>query len=92
MPTEGTAGANVHTHQDLMTLMAKLERLKATSDLLEKEIDTDMGVLKEKWDIVDIEVALESIDSIAASADEHAKARDKALTEAGKILEAFEDE
>lgn len=92
MPTEGTAGANVHTHQDLMTLMGKLERLKATSELLEGEIDTDMKQLREKWDIDDIEAALASIDNIAASADEHAKARDSALAEAGKILEAFEDD
>jgi len=90
MPTAGTINKGEgSTHQDLMTLMSKLERLKATSDLLEKEVAADIKQFKDQWDIEDVGEALKSIESIATTAQQHAKNRDEALAKATKILDKF---
>lgn len=79
------------THQGLTDLMTKLERLKATADLLEEEIERDVKQLSEKWGIDDVEQALESIQSITKSAEQHAANRDSAIAQAAKILTGIEE-
>lgn len=87
--TGGTTQGPTTAHQKLMKLTGSLERLKAQRDILEEEIERDIKLLKDRWDIEDVESALDSIKSIQDAAQEAANKRDNAITDAERVMAQF---
>lgn len=85
MPVTGTTAA----HQGLIKLVSSLERLKAQREILEEEIERDIIQLKDRWEIDDIESALDSIKNIQATAQTAAGKRDAAIAGAERIMAQF---